>query len=89
MFCEDTEIDVDEAVIVPSAETVSSSKEMAQKVVGVCEMSEIDIPPGDVGICEDPEIDMNEPVVVPSAELESASKELSQRDVDVCEMSDI
>ena len=88
--CEDSENDVNEPVVVPSAETVSSSKEMyKQKIVGVCEMSDIEIPAGDVGVCEDSEIDENEPVVVPSAEVVSACKELSQRDVGVCEVSEI
>ena len=88
---EDSEVDVNESDVVPSAEGVSSSKEMSQRDVGVCEISEVDIPTGDVGVCEDPEIDVKEPVVVPSAELVSASdsKELSQRNVGVCEMSEI
>ena len=88
MFCENSEIDVNEPVVVPSAEPVSASKELS-KDVGVSEMSEIDTPTGDVGICEDSEIDVNEPVVVPSAEPVSAFKELSQRGVGVCEMSEI
>ena len=41
--CEDSDIDVNEPVVVPSAEPVSASKELS-KDVGVCEMSEIDIP---------------------------------------------
>ena len=50
----------------------------------VSEMSEIDIPTGDVGGCEGSEIDVDELVVVPSAE-----PEFSQNDVGVCEMSEI
>ena len=73
--CEDSENGVNEPVVVPSAEPVSSSKE---KDVGVCGMSEIDTPTGGVGVCEDSEIDVNEPVVVPSDELLSVSKELSK-----------
>ena len=85
----DSEIDVNEPVVVPSAEPVSSSKEMSQKVVGVCEMSEVDTPTGGVGVCEDSEIDVNEPVVVPSAEPVSASEKMSQKVEGVCEMSEI
>ena len=85
--CEDSENGVNEPVVVPSAEPVSS-KELSQKDVGVCRMSEIDTPTGDVGVCEDSEIDVNEPVVDPSAEPVSASKELS-KDVGFCEMSEI
>ena len=81
--CEDSENGVNEPVVVPSPEPVSSSKELSQKDVGVRGMSEIDIPTGDVGVCEDSQIDVNEPVVVRSAEPVSASKELSQRDVGV------
>ena len=33
--CEDSQIDVNEPVVVPSAEAVSSSKEMSQKVVAL------------------------------------------------------
>ena len=65
--CEDSENGVNEPVVVPSAEPVSASKELS-KDVGVCEMSEIDIPTGDVGVCEGSEIDVNELVVVRSAE---------------------
>ena len=68
---------------------MSSSKELSQKDVGVCGMSEIDTPTGDVGVREDSEIDVDETVDVPSAEPVSASKELSQRGVGVCEISEI
>ena len=42
--CEDFEIGVNEPVVVPSAEPVSASKELSQRDVGVCEMSETNIP---------------------------------------------
>ena len=42
--CEDFEIGVNGPVVVPSAEVVSSFKELSQRDLGICEMSEIDIP---------------------------------------------
>ena len=50
MFCEDSEIDVNEPVAAPSAETASSFKELSQMDVRVCGISEIDIPTEDVGV---------------------------------------
>ena len=46
---------------------MSASKELSQRDVGVCEISGIGLPTGDVGVSEDSEINVNEPVVVPSA----------------------
>ena len=48
--CEDPENKVNRPVVVPSDELESSSKVLSRKDVGVCEMSEIDIPTGDLGV---------------------------------------